>query len=231
VRFCEHNLLADPPFSRMDLVSCRNVLIYMGTQLQNHLICVFHYALKPHGFLLLGNAETVGTMTNLFELQDRAHKIYSKVATASRPQIAFSMGRHLEGLEAGVPAQSMAKHGPSWNVAEEQKEFDRWLLQEFAPAAVLVDGALEVVHSRGNIDRSGNRKSNSDSVRQKSRLPNISHHINAVRETNAIRNNKGISRVKNEIRSALGAASHHCDPLQATVPVVPSTAASVLSQQ
>jgi two-component system, chemotaxis family, CheB/CheR fusion protein len=149
--FAQHNLLADPPFSQMDLISCRNVLIYLEAPLQKNVISLFHYALKPHGFLVLGNAESVGALTNLFTLEDRANKIYAKRATALRPSVAFSMGRQLERGEPGGRPH-VAKQEPTWNAAEAQKEFDRRLLQQFAPTAVFVDEALEVVHSRGNVD-------------------------------------------------------------------------------
>ena len=149
--FAQHNLLADPPFSQMDLISCRNLLIYLEAPLQKNVISLFHYALKPQGFLLVGNAEGIGTLANLFSLEDRANKIYSKRSTATRPQVAFTMGRHMERAEGGRP-HIAARAEPAWNPAEAQKEFDRRLLQQFAPAAVFVDEALEMVHSRGNID-------------------------------------------------------------------------------
>jgi two-component system CheB/CheR fusion protein len=148
--FAQQNLLADPPFSQMDLISCRNLLIYLEAALQKNVISLFHYALKPHGFLLLGNAESVGALTNLFLLEDRANKIYSKRSAAIRPPVAFSMSR-LDNVEPGRP--QLAKAEPTWNAAEAQKEFDRRLLQQFAPAAVFIDEALEIVHSRGNVDR------------------------------------------------------------------------------
>ena len=151
--FAQHNLLTDPPFSQMDLISCRNLLIYLEAPLQKNLISVFHYALKPHGFLMLGNAESVGTASNLFAQEDRANKIYAKRSTAIRTPVAFSMGRHLEKTEAGGKPQVVPRPEAPWSVVEAQQEFDRRLLQQFAPAAVFVDGALEVVHSRGNVDR------------------------------------------------------------------------------
>lgn len=151
--FAQHNLLADPPFSQMDLISCRNLLIYLEAPLQKNVISLFHYALTPHGFLLLGNAESIGMMSNLFALEDRAHKIYSKRATAIRPAVAFSMGRQRERAEAGGRPHLVPRKEPAWNAAEAQKEFDRRLLQQFAPAAVFVDDALEIVHSRGDVDR------------------------------------------------------------------------------
>jgi two-component system, chemotaxis family, CheB/CheR fusion protein len=151
--FAQHNLLADPPFSQMDLICCRNLLIYLEVPLQKNVISLFHYALRPHGYLVLGNAESVGTLTNLFSMEDRAHKFYAKRAASMRPAIAFSMSRHTEQVEPGGRPHIAATQERSWNVAEAQKEFDRRLLQQFAPAAVFVDEAMEVVHSRGNVDR------------------------------------------------------------------------------
>jgi two-component system, chemotaxis family, CheB/CheR fusion protein len=150
--FAQHNLLVDPPFSQMDLIACRNLLIYLGAPLQKNVVSLFHYALRPHGFLMLGNAESVGTLTNLFSLEDRGNKIYAKRATALRPTAAFSMGRRLEKMEPGTRPHIAGRAEAPWNAAEAQKEFDRRLLQQFSPAAVFVDESLEVVHSRGNVD-------------------------------------------------------------------------------
>jgi len=75
--FARQNLLQDPPFSRIDVISCRNVLIYLGPVLQKRIMPIFHYALKPRGFVMLGGAEgIIGTASDLFELMDRKHKIY-----------------------------------------------------------------------------------------------------------------------------------------------------------
>ena len=96
--FAQHNLLVDPPFSKMDLITCRNVLIYLEAPLQKNVISLFHYALKPHGFLVLGNTESVGALGNLFSLDDRANKIYSKRSTAIRQPVAFSTRRQFSGV-------------------------------------------------------------------------------------------------------------------------------------
>ena len=88
VVFARQNLIADPPFSRMDLVSCRNLLIYLEPSLQKKAMPTFHYALKPGGFLLLGASESVGGFTNLFEAVDKKHKIFSKKAA---PTPAFHL--------------------------------------------------------------------------------------------------------------------------------------------
>ena len=128
--FAQHNLLVDPPFSQMDLICCRNLLIYLEAPLQKNIISLFHYALKPGGFLVLGSAESVGTLTNLFSLGDRANKIYAKQSTAVRLPVAFSMGRHPESIGPGTRPHLVGRKEP-WNAAEAQKEFDRRLLQQF----------------------------------------------------------------------------------------------------
>jgi two-component system CheB/CheR fusion protein len=151
--FAQHNLLADPPFSQMDLICCRNLLIYLEAPLQMNVISLFHYALKPQGFLVLGNAEGVGLMTSLFTLEDRANKIFMKRSTATRPAMAFSMLRHAEQDEPGGRAHVAGGGDAQLPAAEAQKEFDRRLLQQFTPAAVFIDEGLEVVHSRGDVDR------------------------------------------------------------------------------
>ena len=82
VVFARQNLISDPPFSRMDLISCRNLLIYLEPSLQKKALPTFHYALKPEGFLFLGASESIGSFTDLFEPVDKKHKIYSKKSCA-----------------------------------------------------------------------------------------------------------------------------------------------------
>ena len=76
--FSEQNVIKDPPFSKLDLISCRNLLIYMGGDLQKKLIPLFHYALNPGGFLFLGTSETVGEFGDLFAALDRKWKLYQR---------------------------------------------------------------------------------------------------------------------------------------------------------
>jgi two-component system, chemotaxis family, CheB/CheR fusion protein len=130
----------------MDLICCRNLLIYLEAPLQKNVISLFHYALKPDGFLVLGGAESVGTLSNLFSLEDRANKIYARRFTPIRPAVAFSLGRYPERIGPGTKPHLVASKEPSWSAAEAQKELDRRLLQQFVPAAVFVDEGLEVVH-------------------------------------------------------------------------------------
>src|SRR5882672_3041501 len=91
--FAQHNVLNDPPFSQMDLICCRNLLIYLEPVLQNKAISLFHYAARPGGYLVLGTSEAVGAATSLFATEDRTHKIFSKKTTAMRQAVTFSLHR------------------------------------------------------------------------------------------------------------------------------------------
>jgi len=82
--FVKQNVAADPPFSRVDLISCRNLLIYLAPPLQKRVLPTFHYALNPHGYLILGASETVGSFGDLFAAVDSKHRIYAKKATPQR---------------------------------------------------------------------------------------------------------------------------------------------------
>ncbi len=137
--FARHNVAADPPFSRLDLVSCRNVLIYLAAPLQKRVIQAFHYALNPAGYLLLGHSETVGGLTDLFGVADPRHRIYVKRVGAARPYPHFSA----EARHAAGPAR------PAAPAADWQREADRVALGQYAPPGVLVNANLEVLQFRG----------------------------------------------------------------------------------
>src|SRR2546429_1051481 len=79
-----------PPFSRVDVISCRNLLIYLPPPLQKRVIPTFHYALNPNGFLLLGASETIGAFSDLFTPIDRAHRIYARMTSAARAYPHFT---------------------------------------------------------------------------------------------------------------------------------------------
>jgi two-component system, chemotaxis family, CheB/CheR fusion protein len=151
--FAQHNVLNDPPFSQMDLICCRNLLIYLEPMLQNKVISLFHYASRPTGYLVLGSSEGVGVAAQLFAAEDRAHKVFAKKSTLAHQPVSFSVNQSAERAAyapAGVPARPPDS---SWNYVEAQKEFDRRLLSQFAPATVFVNEDLEVIHTRGNVNR------------------------------------------------------------------------------
>ncbi|MGH7943200.1 MAG: chemotaxis protein CheB, partial [Limisphaerales bacterium] len=142
--FAKQNVISDPPFSRMDLICCRNLLIYFTPELQRRVVSMFHYALNSTGFLVLGAAETAGANSDMFAVTDRKYKIFSKKGAAIRPFSHFTA----EDLKPGTLAargRTAYSPGPS----DFQKEADRILLGRYAPAAVLVNGNLEVLQFRG----------------------------------------------------------------------------------
>ena len=141
--FARQNVTLDPPFSRVDLVTCRNVLIYMSARLQERLLPVFHFALNPGGFLVLGLAETVGSFDDLFDLTNRTHKIFRKKETASRPQLTFMPDDWLAGTPAKRPGVINQPPG------DFQREADRLVLGRYAPPSALVNHDFEVQQFRG----------------------------------------------------------------------------------
>ncbi|PYT06306.1 MAG: hypothetical protein DMF49_11540 [Acidobacteria bacterium] len=143
--FARQDLTRDPPFSRLDLISCRNVLIYLGPVLQKRVIPIFHYALKPTGFLLLGKSEAVGSFSDMFAALDRKHRIYAKKATPSLLRTDFvPIDLATAGGAAALPATATARDD-----LEVQREADRIVLAKYAPAGVLVNENLDIVHFRG----------------------------------------------------------------------------------
>jgi two-component system CheB/CheR fusion protein len=145
--FAVHNVATDPPFSRLDLLTCRNVLIYLGPDLQKRVLPVFHYALKPTGFLLLGNAETPGTFADLFVPVDKTHRIYGRRPGPPRAGLGWTR-RELGGSADDAPHETAERvHAPQ--EPELGREADRVLLATYAPAGVIVNDDLEVLHVRG----------------------------------------------------------------------------------
>ncbi len=148
--FARHNLFADPPFSHMDLVSCRNVLIYMEPVLQKRIIPLLHYALNPGGFLFLGASEGTSGFPKLFANIDKQHKIFSRKAVPTPLHYDF-VSSHYPGQPLTVqPGTSpeRQKHAPEGSLNVE-KEADRIVLASYTPPGVIVDGNMDVVQFRG----------------------------------------------------------------------------------
>jgi two-component system CheB/CheR fusion protein len=149
--FATQNVFDDPPFSRMDLVSCRNVLIYMGPSLQRRVIPVFHYALNPTGFLMVGDTEgLLGAGAELFELVDKKHKIYRKKLVPSPVAFGFSMGHYRGQARKDAPVSAAKNPETPKLPADLQREADRLLLAKYVPAAVVVNEHLDILQSRGH---------------------------------------------------------------------------------
>jgi two-component system CheB/CheR fusion protein len=142
--FAKQNVAADPPFSRLDLISCRNVLIYLTPALQKRVIPTFHYALNSSGFLMLGTSETVGSFANLFGVVDPKSRIYFKKATGLRQYRHFHGRDVLTGEPADVDLVPLSTGLGDW-----QHAADSVVLKEYAPAGVLVNDDLDILQFRG----------------------------------------------------------------------------------
>jgi two-component system CheB/CheR fusion protein len=154
VVFAPQNVAMDPPFTRLDLLSCRNLLIYLEPELQQKLIALFHYSLNPGGVLLLGSAETVGDATNLFAPWHGKERLYRRLDGPSHDELgnfpaAFARRRPLPvNTSAEVASTSAAPKMPNL-----KQLADDLLLQRFAPAAVLVTAKGDIVYVSGKTGR------------------------------------------------------------------------------
>ena len=148
--FAPQNIFKDPPFSQMDLISCRNVLIYLGQVLQRKVIPVFHYALKSTGYLMLGSSESIGIFADLFTLLDKKNKIYLKKGLQTPLNFDVyhdSSGFTVTGAEDSRPMDiSKDDSGDGFDL---QKEADRIVVAKYAPIGVVINDNLEILHFRG----------------------------------------------------------------------------------
>lgn len=140
--FAKHNMVKDVPFTKMDIVSCRNVLIYLDSVLQKKAFPIFHYALKPRGFLVLGTAETASNFNDLFSITDREQKVYSKKASSSTPHLDFSSPHPPHSQGAGLPEQE---------VKSVEMQADKIVLSRHAPAGVILNNDLSIIQFRGDV--------------------------------------------------------------------------------
>jgi two-component system CheB/CheR fusion protein len=142
--FARQDLTRDPPFSKLDLICCRNVLIYMDARLQKRLLATLHYALKPAGVLLLGHAETIGHHGELFSVMDKKQKLFRKTPVTAPVPAELAVSLRPSRLGDLPPAQASA---PNTRIA--MAEANRFVLDRFAPPSVLVDQNFHVVQFNG----------------------------------------------------------------------------------
>ena len=147
--FSAHNVLQDPPFSRLDLISCRNLLIYFGADFQARVLSLFHFALKPGRYLFLGNSENVSQHTDLFSVADKLHHIYLRRSGAA-PSLAFRHG-HLTGATTHFLTPS-AKGGRT-ALEDMRSSVETRVLEQFAPAHVVVNRDGDVLCNDDGNDR------------------------------------------------------------------------------
>jgi two-component system, chemotaxis family, CheB/CheR fusion protein len=148
--FSTQNVFNDPPFSRMDLVSCRNVMIYLSQPLQKKVIPIFHYALNPTGFLMLGSTEgLLGAGSELFEMTDKKQKIFRKRLVSAPVAFGFSVGKPEHAPNDAKTAAPSKSPEIQRIPLELQREADRLLLARYVPPAVLINEHLEILQTRG----------------------------------------------------------------------------------
>lgn len=157
VVFAQQNVISDPPFSRMDLISCRNVLIYLEPSLQKKVFPNFHYALKPEGCLFLGASESIGSFTDLFTPLDKRQKLFAKKAASSRAfQLPATKQPGRRPPAGPAPSTTLPSGRKSDGTPETwrgelsaEREADRVTVNQFAPPSVLINADLQILQFRG----------------------------------------------------------------------------------
>ena len=148
--FARHNMLTDPPFAKMDLISCRNFLIYLEPPTQQKIVPLLHYALKATGFLVLGSSETVASYRELFEVKDAHHKIFAKKQGTRRLTLGSADGMSAPGPRGEHDHERNSSRDAAAGEADVQKETDRLLLARYAPPGVVISADLEILQFRGD---------------------------------------------------------------------------------
>ncbi len=145
--FSSHSFIKDPPFSRLDLISCRNVMIYLGLDLQQKVIPLFHYALRTGGYLFLGPSENISTHRHLFQTMDKEHRIFQRKESLPLPTVRFPL------TNFGRPKQSGGKQQPQHDERNLPKQLERIILEQYGPACVIVKENGQAVYFSGRISR------------------------------------------------------------------------------
>jgi two-component system CheB/CheR fusion protein len=144
--FSTHDVTRDPPFAKVDLISCRNLLIYFDDELQKRVLPTFHYALNPGGMLFLGKAENISGFTTIFSTVDKIHKIYSK-NDVKTPIKVF-----IPSLRGAPEAHAFASNRQAGSVpmqSDLQKELDRIALKDYAPPSIIINDSMDILQVRG----------------------------------------------------------------------------------
>ncbi len=149
VVFAQQNLTSDPPFSKLDLISCRNLLIYLDPLVQRKIIALFHFALREGGYLFLGNAETIAGHEELFDPVSRKWRIYRRIGAGRRAGVELPL---YAGHDAGAAGRLPMPGGPAAWRQSLAYLIQQSLLERFAPAAAIVDRRRQLLYSHGPVD-------------------------------------------------------------------------------
>jgi two-component system, chemotaxis family, CheB/CheR fusion protein len=150
VIFAQHNLVTDPPFTRVDLITCRNLLIYFEAALQQRIIPSFHYALKPGGYLMLGASESVGQFTNFFEPHEKAQKVFVRKPGVSWLRYERPPAAPLTKTQPSAPPPNRTGDAASADVF---READRISLSKYAPPTLVITELGEILQFRGDVQK------------------------------------------------------------------------------
>lgn len=154
--FAPHNILRDPPFSRLDFISCCNLFIYFDNPAQKKAVNTFHYALNDNGFLMLGKSENITHSANLFTDYNKKYKIFTRKINSGNRTLAALMPRYTQQAQADdiipVTSKSKAKPNISVNHVGLDNAIDAVLVSDFMPASVVINYQLEIVQFRGTTD-------------------------------------------------------------------------------
>lgn len=146
--FANHNIAKDPPFTRLDLISCCNLMIYLEAPLQKKIIATFHYALNSNGYLVLGKSETIGTLSYLFSQVEKGVKIYIRKKDTSSKAL-FEISYRSRDVSSNPAIGSSTAGGRKGQEVDLEEAVDNLLLKKFTPASVLVNYDLDILHFRG----------------------------------------------------------------------------------
>ncbi|WP_309744181.1 CheR family methyltransferase, partial [Chamaesiphon sp. OTE_20_metabat_361] len=156
--FARQDLSSDPPFSNLDLISCRNVMIYLGDALQQRIIPIFHYSLNATGFLLLGTSESMGKYADLFNVVDKKHRIYAKNPTTTRHPLLFTPNYPIARMSrqnSGYGNRNLGNRQPLLATPsfDFEGKIDRLIVDRYTPIGVVIDDKMQVLQLRGEVDR------------------------------------------------------------------------------
>jgi two-component system CheB/CheR fusion protein len=148
--FAPHNIIQDPPFLNMDLVSCRNMMIYFQPDVQKKVLSLFHFSLQKNGFLFLGPSESLGKMAHLFDPFDKKWNVFRHSTGPTAAQMTLEMvNRNEPQMRAGV-------HSPAQISEKQVRKLDEvysTLIEEYMPASILIDAQNDVVHTFGDLSK------------------------------------------------------------------------------
>jgi two-component system, chemotaxis family, CheB/CheR fusion protein len=214
--FVRHDLASDPPFSRLDMVSCRNVLIYFNPVLQKRVIAMFHFALNLPGFLLLGHTEKLFDLSHLFSAVDKEKKLFARTEVTSKLRLL-----PLRSTSLAPARQPEGPVAPPYSSPDIIKQLEGLLLSQYAPPGVLVNERMEILHFRGRTGlylepAPGQPQHNLLKMLREGLLADVRSTLSRARKTQAVARKAGV-------RLQLAEGARVCNVVVIPLPVSPAS--------